>query len=241
MAKKRSQPASRSSAGMTSSKGRATPGKRQRRLGRRRQRQRQRYLWIGLIALVAVALGAYVFLPYETPAPLSPARLQEDPALGPVDAPVTITEFGDFGCTACRAWHQAGVLDQIRASYGDQVRIVWRDLPIITPQSPKAAEAAQCAYDQGFFWEYHDLLFDRAPRLGVPDLKAYAMEAGLDPGQFNTCLDSGQHRDTVERDLREAYRMGFQGTPSFLVNDQPLVGPTPERMVQVIESLLSSP
>ena len=75
------------------------------------------------------------------------------------------------------------------AEYGDQVQFVWRDFPIITAQSPKAAEAGQCAFDQGKFWEYHDYLFERANSLSVSDLKAYAREVGLDGEQFDQCLD----------------------------------------------------
>ena len=99
--------------------------------------------------------------------------------------------------------------------YGDQVRFVWRDFPVITPQSPKAAEAGQCAYDQGQYWEYHDLLYERAPALGVNDLKTYAAEVGLDTAQFNQCLDAGQHQATVDHDLQDALGRGFRGTPSF--------------------------
>lgn len=125
------------------------------------------------------------------------------------------------------------------ATYGDQIRFVWRDFPVITAQSPKAAEAAQCAYDQGFFWEYHDLLFERANSLRVGDLKAYAGELDLDSAAFNQCLDSGQHQATVENDLQDAYRHRFRGTPSFLVNDQPLAGPPNFQSLQnLIEPIL---
>jgi protein-disulfide isomerase len=131
-------------------------------------------------------------------------------------------------------------LEQLQANYGDQVRIVWRDLPIITPQSPKAAEAAQCAYDQGRFWDYHDLLFVQAPNLGVRNLKSYAVELGLDEDVFNQCLDSGTHADTVDLDKRDAFRRGLRGTPSFLINDQPLIGANPTLMVQMIDSIIAS-
>ena len=121
------------------------------------------------------------------------------------------------------------------------MRFVWRDFPVITAQSPKAAEAAQCAYDQGKFWEYHDLLFARAPALGVSDLKAYAAELGLDTAQFNQCLESGKHRETVRRDWRDAEAHGFQGTPSFLINNQALIGPpTAKVLEQKINAILAS-
>ncbi len=211
-----------------------------RALRRARRIQRQRWLLIAAGGVVALLIGAYGIWSRPDKPEVPEARLTADPYRGPESAPVVITEYGDFNCPSCRAWHLAGVMDQIMESYGDQVRFVWRDFPVITPQSPKAAEAAQCAQDQGMFWEYHDLLFDRAPQLGLRQLKSYAVEVGLDSDLFNRCLDSAQHQATVERDLREAFRLGFRGTPSFLVNDQPLVGPTPERMVQMIENVLAT-
>jgi protein-disulfide isomerase len=152
---------------------------------------------------------------------------------------VTIVEYGDFGCPSYRAWHNAGILERVQAAYGDQVRFVWHDFPVITAQSPKAAEAAQCAYDQGFFWEYHDLLFERARSLSAGDLKSYAGELGLDTTAFDQCLDSGQHRAIVENDLQDAMQRRFRGTPSFLVNEQPLAGPpTFEYLQSLIEPIL---
>lgn len=86
------------------------------------------------------------------------------------------------------------------------MRFVWRDFPVITAQTPKAAEAAQCAYEQGQFWQYHDLLFEQATSLRIGDLKRYAEELGLDSTLFNECLDSGVHEETVDQDLQDAFR-----------------------------------
>ena len=105
---------------------------------------------------------------------------------------MTIIEYGDFGCPTCRGWEQAGVLKQIVATYGDQVHFVWRDYPIITAQSPQAAEAGQCAFDQDKFWQYHDLLYAKAPALSISDLKSYAAQIGLNTAQFNQCLELGK-------------------------------------------------
>ncbi len=212
------------------------------RIRQRRQvaRQRKRFLTIGLGVLGMMLVGAFVFWPRPKAEQLRTDRLVDDPTLGSAGALVTIVEYGDFGCPSCRAWHQAGVLDQIRAQYGDQVQFVWRDFPVITAQSPKAAEAAQCAYDQGKFWEYHDLLYERAQGLGIADLKSYAAELDLDIERFDRCLDSGQHRSTVERDLQDALQRWFRGTPSFLVNDQVLVGPpTFEYLQTLIDPILA--
>lgn len=209
----------------------------------RQQRQekgrRQKYLRISIFVIGLALVAGYMLWPRPKAQAVSQDRLNDDPFIGSINAPVTIVEYGDFGCPSCRAWHNAGIIEQVQAAYSDQVRFVWRDFPVITAQSPKAAEAAQCAYDQGYFWEYHDLLFERASSLRVGDLKSYAVELGLDTTTFNLCLDSGQHRATVDKDLQDAYQRRFRGTPSFLVNDQPLVGPPNFQVLQnLIEPIL---
>jgi protein-disulfide isomerase len=192
---------------------------------RQEKRKRQRYLRIGAAVIgISLVLG-YFLWPRPQAQAVNPDRLNDDPFIGSINAPVTIVEYGDFGCPSCKAWNEAGIIDRVIATYGDQVRFVWRDFPIITAQSPKAAEAGQCAYDQGYFWEYHDLMYERATSLRTGDLKRYAEDLGLDSTLFNQCLDSGQHQATVDKDLQDAYRHRFRGTPSFLVNDQLLAGP----------------
>lgn len=203
--------------------------------------QKTRQQWIGIGALALIVAAAFLFLSTRPKAlPLDATRLASNPTLGSASAKVVITEYGDFGCTSCRAWHNAGILQQIIAAYGAQVQFVWKDFPVITAQSPKAAEAGQCAFDQGKFWEYHDYLYENARSLGVNDLKSYAAQLGLDTEKFNACLDSGQNRAKVEQNLNEARTFGFPGTPSFLVNGQKLVGPpTFESLKSLIEPILA--
>ncbi|PKO04014.1 MAG: hypothetical protein CVU41_19230 [Chloroflexi bacterium HGW-Chloroflexi-3] len=162
-------------------------------------------------------------------------------AVGATDAPITITEFADFGCITCKAWHQFGIKEQILEKYGDQVRFIWRDFPVITVDSPMAAEAGFCAHDQGRFWEYHDVLYQNAPALKADNLKKYAEDLGLDTTVFNQCLDSGQHTAAVETELQEALSFGFRGAPSFLVNGQRLIGPPSfEQLSVIIDELILS-
>ncbi|MDP1545909.1 MAG: thioredoxin domain-containing protein [Anaerolineales bacterium] len=204
--------------------------------------QKNKRQWIGYGAL-ALILFAAIFGNSSRPKaqPLDETRLASNPTMGPDSAKVVITEYGDFGCTACRAWHNAGILEQVRAAYGDDVQFVWKDFPVITAQSPKAAEAGQCAFDQGKFWEYHDLLFAKAPALSLSDLKDYAAQLGLGTEKFNQCLDSGQNRAKVNQSLNEAQReYAFPGTPSFLVNGRKLVGPPSfETLKSTIDSILA--
>jgi len=180
---------------------------------------------VGVIAVIVVVVALILWFKSSPVQPLSAARLASDPSLGSPSAKVTIIEYGDFGCTTCRAWEQAGVLKQIVATYGDQVHFIWKDFPIITAQSPQAAEAGQCAFDQNKFWQYHDLLYAKAPDLSISDLKSYAAQLGLNATQFNQCLDSEQDQAKVNQSLAEARGYGFIGTPAFIVNGKKVIGP----------------
>jgi protein-disulfide isomerase len=163
-------------------------------------------------------------VPMTTASPTDAAPMEAAPSLGPETAPVTIIIYSDFGCPACWAWYKLGVLDDLRAEYGDQVRFIWRDFPVITLLSPKAAEAGQCAHEQGKFWEFHDLVYDNEGTIEASDLKAYAAEIGLDMEQFNECVTSRRYRLRVNAEQHESFQRGFRGTPAFMVNDQPVVG-----------------
>jgi protein-disulfide isomerase len=159
-----------------------------------------------------------------TPTP-DPAPMAAAPSLGPPTAPVTIIEYADFGCPACWAWHKQGVLNELRNKYGDQIRFVWRDFPVITLLSPKAAEAGQCAHEQGKFWEFHDSVYAHDGAIEASDLNAYAAEIGLNMDQFNECVISRRYRDRVNAEQYESFGRGLRGTPSFFVNGQPVIGP----------------
>ncbi len=196
-------------------------------------------LIISAIAVIVIVVGL-IFWSQSRVQPLSAARLSSDPSLGLPSAKVTITEYGDFGCTTCRAWEKAGVLKQIVATYGGQVHFVWRDYPIITAQSPQAAEAGQCAFDQGKFWPYHDLLYAKAPALSISDLKSYAAQLGLNTAQFDQCLDSHQDQAKVNQSMAEARNYGFVGTPSFIVNGKKVIGPASfDQFKSIIDPILA--
>ena len=176
-----------------------------------------------------------------TPVPTDPAPMNASPVLGPETAPVTIVEYGDFGCPTCWGWYKLGVLDQLRAKYGDQIRFVWRDFPVITLLSPKAAEAGQCAQEQGKFWEFHDAVYQHDGVIEANNLKAYAAEIGLNMTQFNDCVTSRRYQDRVNAEQHEGFERGLHGTPEFFVNDQHVVGPQPLSVFEsVIDPLLAS-
>jgi protein-disulfide isomerase len=125
-------------------------------------------------------------------------RLNTDPILGNPDAPVSIVEYGAYGCSACRAWHQAGIVEQILAEFPDQVNFIFRDFPVIVPTYDRmAAEIAQCALDQSqaAFWSFHDLLYTvAAPGMSQAQLIALGEPVGLDVASLQTCATSGVHQ-----------------------------------------------
>jgi len=106
---------------------------------------------------------------------------------------------------------------------------VYRDFPLtsIHEYSQKAAEATECADDQGKFWEYNDLLFANQTALDVDSLKGYAAQLGLDTATFNDCLDGGKQTSEVEKDSQDAQSYGATGTPAFFINGQLVSGALP--------------
>jgi protein-disulfide isomerase len=170
-----------------------------------------------------------------SPAAATSAASDDDPSLGPEDAGVVIVEFSDFQCPYC-AKFAVETFPGIRDTYGDQVRFIFRDFPlnVIHPAAQKAAEAAQCAQDQGSFWEYHDLLFANQNALALPDLKSYAAQIGLDTGQFDECLDSGKNAQEVALDMQDGHTAGVTGTPAFIVNGQLVSGAQPIEVFRAV-------
>ncbi len=215
---------------------------RKRREEKRIAQRKQSIRNLAIVLLILVGAAGYLSWRHQSVPEVAQARLVDNPVYGPSDAPVTIIEFGDFTCSACRSWHQAGVLFNIVEQYDGLVRLEWRDLPIITADSPKAAEAGQCAHDQGRFWDYLDRVYNEpgssytnARRENLP---RYAADIGLDVDLFNACLDTDTHQATVSYDLSFAHGQGMNGTPSFMVNNTRIVGGSPELIIQAIEQEL---
>jgi protein-disulfide isomerase len=173
------------------------------------------------------------------------ARVQVNPhrgfARGPKDAPVVIVEYSDFQCPFCKS--VLATVNEIMARYPEKVKWVFRDFPIATlhPTVPKAHEAARCAGEQGKFWEYHDLLFERSPSHSPDQLKQYARELTLDGPAFTRCLESGKHQAEVDQDVQEGTRLGVTATPTFFINGRLLSGAQPIAVFRkLIESALKS-
>lgn len=103
----------------------------------------------------------------------------------------------------------------------------------------KAAEASECADEQGKFWEYHDTIFENQNLIDISSLKKYAADLGLNTAEFDSCLDSGEMASEVQKDFKDGQSYGVQGTPAFFINGIPISGAQPyEVFEQAIESQL---
>jgi protein-disulfide isomerase len=188
---------------------------------------------------------------FETPSPTTqpesaepqpPTRLDidvdDDPAIGPEDAPITIVEFSDFACGYCRRFHEQ-TFEALMEKYPDQIRFVYRDLPVVGGY--EAAQAAECADEQDAFWEFHDLLFTGGLGFEENAYREYAETIGIDADALVECVNDGQLAMEVEEDAQYALGLGANGTPTFFINGIPLVGARPiSDFEAIIESELEN-
>jgi len=156
--------------------------------------------------------------------------LDDDPFKGNANAPVTVVEFSDFQCPFCSRFYTQ-TLPLLEKNYIDtgKIKFVYRDLPLdsIHPNARPAHIAAECADEQGKFWEYHDILFDKQvkwQRLSSSDLQStlilYATDLELQSASFETCLKSQKIADEVNKDSLDAARYGVTGTPAFFIGNE---------------------
>jgi protein-disulfide isomerase len=149
---------------------------------------------------------------------LTPPLDESDHIRGELGKPLELVMFGDFQCPYCLG--AQSVLRRVHDRLGDRLVFAFRHLPIPErhPLAPLAAQASEAAAAQGDFWEYHDALFAAQPRLSRETMLEVGRDLGLDAERMAAELDSGAHRERVERDLRSAAASGATGTPSFFVN-----------------------
>ncbi len=179
--------------------------------------QQKGWVWFGVV--VVLGLGAWwVFSASNVPN--YPKVDSPRPTQGSVSARVKVEEFSDFECPACKAAEPTA--QDVIKTFGDQILFSYRHFPLVTVhyQAFTAALAAECANDQGKFWEYHDSLFQHQPNLSKSDLKTYAADLKLNPDSFGACLDSRAKTDVVRADIAEGDKRGGNATPTFFVNGQ---------------------
>lgn len=181
--------------------------------------------------------GVEIYLK-EPSLPNMEVNIANAPTLGPAEAPVTVVEFSDYLCPACRKAHE--VTRQVREKYKGQIRWVFKEFPIQGHKwAVEAAEAARCAGEEGKFWEYQDILFASGDELHPDRLIEYAKQLGLDHTRFNQCLSEGRYRNDVTRSREEAKGAGVNSTPTFIINGKLTTGKLSlERFTEIIEEEL---
>jgi len=154
----------------------------------------------------------------EPAAPVQNISVDDDPATGPVGAPVTIVMFSDFQCSACSATHP--VLKKVMAAYPGKIRFVVRDFPLesIHENGFRAALAAGAANAQGKFFEYTEILYKHQDALDAESLKKYALELGLNVKQFELDFNSPAIAAEVRKDMADGVSYGISSTPTIFVN-----------------------
>jgi len=165
----------------------------------------------------------------------------DDPSLGNPRAPVTIVEFADFGCPYSK--EVSFVMRELAAKYPDDVYYVYRDFPLteLHPIAQMAAEAGECADDQGKFWEFHDKIYQNQLSLDENSFVQFAQQLNMNVDQFESCLDSGRHTDEVLEDYAAGLEASVRGTPTFFFNGNRVAGSVPaEIMEALVESILAA-
>lgn len=154
------------------------------------------------------------------PAPSNNPSADDDVILGDSSAPVTLIEFGDYQCPFCKK-----MFDETEGRLRDEyvktgkLKMVYRDFPLdqAHPYARRAAEAAECARDEGKFWVYHDALFERQDKIPTLDFAVLAEELGLEKNLFASCLEAGKYVSEVEHDFQDGLAVGVQGTPANFI------------------------
>jgi len=212
-------------------------------VGGRMQRSWTAVLTLAVAAALAVVSGATAA---ELAASPQVFALEPHRTLGSSEAPVTMVEFSDFQCSFCRKFW-AETLPRLKQTYvqNGRVRFAYQHFAVLGEPSVAAAQAAECAGEQGRFWPYHDKLFENQGGSAFADskLKRYALELGLDAAAFARCLDSRRHQQKIEDETRLGFQSGARGTPTFFLNGRLLVGAQPFEVFQaaIEEALAKAP
>jgi protein-disulfide isomerase len=145
---------------------------------------------------------------------------ENDHVIGPIDAPVTLVEYGDYQCPHCQAaWPE---VELVVTYFGDDLCYAYRHFPVWTvhPLAKTAAETAEFAGTHGLFWEMHSAIYANARQLSVATLLELASRLGLDRAELRDALEQGRHAAKVESDFFGGIRSGVNGTPCFFINGE---------------------
>lgn len=177
------------------------------------------------------------------PVAVPPVDEKNDHIRGNKKAKVTLVEYSDFECPFCGRYYPT--MKQVEKEYGSQVRIIYRHYPLsFHPQAQPAAEASECAAEQGKFWEFHDGVFENQERIGSALFTEVAGKIGLNTGKFNDCVSARKYQSKVAEQQAGGNSAGVQGTPHTIVlgangETVPISGALPfEQVKAAIDSVL---
>jgi len=180
----------------------------------------KRYWWLWTIVLAVILTVIWLIAGNSNKAQYT--EKTDGPHIqGNASSSVSLVEFSDFQCPACGMAFQA--VESLLQKYGDKIKFEYRNFPLVSIHryAYRAAESAECAADQGKFWEMHDLLFTNQQNLTNMDLAKYASQVnGLDAALWQNCLNSGVKAKRVDEDLAEGNKQGYNSTPTFILNGQ---------------------
>ncbi|OGY42697.1 MAG: hypothetical protein A2Y67_01385 [Candidatus Buchananbacteria bacterium RBG_13_39_9] len=163
----------------------------------------------------------------------------DDPSLGPAEAKIIIVEFADFQCPYCKEAYP--IVRRLHEIYPKDVKIIFRDFPNTSdhPDALNSALAANCAADQGKFWEMHDLIFANQSNLSAANLSLLISQLGLDLNQYNQCFSKQKYTNEIFNDLQDGIKLDVSGTPTFFINGVKVPGVISlENFKQVIDKFL---
>ena len=193
----------------------------------RRSRGQDTQMWIigGVLLAVLLIVGFLVYrsasnsgVPVETTA--------TDKSAGPADSKVVVTEYGDFQCPACKTF-ALNIEPKIRTEFADTGKVLFqfRHMAFIGEESTRAAEASECANDQGRFWDFYEKIYQEQGGENVGtysenNLNRFAADLKLNTDEFKQCLSSGKYRGKVAQETQVGQQKGVNQTPSVLINDK---------------------
>lgn len=198
---------------------------------------------VTIVSIAVVTIGLIALIQFNASSDAPTQGRTADPVRGETTAAVTIEEYSDFQCPACKQLEPT--LTKVLQDFPGQVKLVYNDFPLRTihPNGAAAAEAGQCAFVQNKFWEYHDVLFERqstwSPETNLdPVFTGYAVELGLDEAAFAACLTNDDTVASITEDEAEGKQASVNSTPTLFVNGERMIGPTYDELRATVAKYL---
>ncbi len=181
----------------------------------------KKILLITAVLVMGVVVGLFYW--FNRSVPFYPEVHSPRPFQGSRESKVQLEVFSDFQCPACKAAEP--LVKEVMQTFGDKIGYSFKHYPLVVvhTQAFRAALAAECANDQGKFWEYHDVLFSKQPEFSETQLIGYAKELGLKEQDFSNCLQAKSKAEVVREDMKQGDERKVDSTPTFFINGEKVV------------------